>query len=80
MGDGIGTAISIAPARVSPYGFPFSRLDIAIAEDSGQSRDDLWQISRTASDVLRPHGRRRESDHLFGMRNPGAGPRWLAKD
>jgi len=24
------------------------------AEDSGRSRDDLWQISRTASEVLRP--------------------------
>ena len=49
------------------------------AEDSGRSRDDSWQISRTASEVLRPRGRRRYSDHLFGMGNPGAGPRWLAK-
>ena len=34
-------------------------------------------MSRTASEVVRPRGRRRQSDHLFGMGNPGAGPRWL---
>jgi len=49
------------------------------AEDGGRLRDDLWQISRTASEVLWPRGRRRESDHLFGMGNLGAGPRWLAE-
>jgi len=49
------------------------------AEDSGRSREDLWQISRTAYKVLRPRGRRRKSDHLFEMGSPGAGPRWLAE-
>jgi len=29
--------------------------------------------------LLTSNKRRRKSDHLFGMGNPGAGPRWLAE-
>ena len=38
-------------------------------------RDGAWQISRAASEAFWPRGRRRQSDHLFGVGNPGAGPR-----
>ena len=49
------------------------------SRDSRRSRDDLWQTSGMTSKVLLPRGWRRKSGHLFGMGNPGAGPRWLAE-
>ena len=64
----------LEPATQKAHAFVGTR-----EEDSGRPRDGLWQISRTASEVLRARGRRRKSDHLFGMGNPGARPHGLAE-
>ena len=39
----------------------------------------LSRFSRAAPEVLQPRGRQRKSDHLSGMGDTGAGPRWLAE-